>query len=72
MADMKSMLPDFDDVTSIASKLFKDIKKSVGEIVDDYKEKHCAKDATASTRTKTSASKPAAAKTEKKAKKDIK
>ena len=70
MADMKSMLPDFDDVTSIASKLFKDIKKSVGEIVDDYKEKHCAKDATGSTKTKTSASKPAA-KTEKKAKKGV-
>ena len=41
MADMKSMLPDLKDVTNIATKLFKDMKKSVTEIVSDYKEKHC-------------------------------
>ena len=42
MADMKSMLPDLKDVTSIASKLYHDLKKSVSEIVTDYKGKHCA------------------------------
>ena len=41
MPDMKSMLPDLKEVTSIASKLFKDVKKSVTEIIDEYKEKHC-------------------------------
>lgn len=35
----KSKLPDLDEVTSIVGKLFNDVKKSVTEIVDDYKEK---------------------------------
>lgn len=53
MADMKSMMPDLKDVTSIASKLFNDMRKSVGEIVTDYKAKHCPDEATAEKTTKT-------------------
>ena len=39
MADKKakSPLPDFNEITSIVGKLFGDLKKSIGEIVDDYK-----------------------------------
>jgi hypothetical protein len=57
MADMKSMMPDFKDVTTIATKLFKDVKKSVSEIVTDYKAKHCCPDETTKTEEKTSNSK---------------
>lgn len=42
MADLKSMLPDLKEVTSIAGKLYNDLRKSVGEIVTDYKGKHCS------------------------------
>ncbi|MFC3909648.1 hypothetical protein ACFORL_11260 [Legionella dresdenensis] len=41
MADNKSKLPDFKEITGIASKLFRDVKNSVSEIIDDYKSKHC-------------------------------
>lgn len=44
MSDFKSMLPDFKEVTSIANKLYTDVKKSVCEIVTDYKSKHCTED----------------------------
>ena len=57
MADMKSMLPDLKDVTSIASKLFKDMKKSVTEIVHDYKEKHSCQDESSPTKKKANGSK---------------
>ncbi|OGV44409.1 MAG: hypothetical protein A3F46_06335 [Legionellales bacterium RIFCSPHIGHO2_12_FULL_42_9] len=53
MTDMKSMLPDLKDVTSIANKLFKDVKKSVSEIVSDYKEKHACQDDSCKTGAKT-------------------
>ena len=46
MADLKSMLPDMKEVTSIAGKLYHDLKKSVGEIVTDYKDKHCEEETT--------------------------
>ncbi len=41
MADTpkQSKLPNLDEISGIASKLFKDVKKSVTEIVSDYKEK---------------------------------
>lgn len=39
MSDLKSKLPDFKEITSIASKLFKDVKTSVCEIIDEYKKK---------------------------------
>jgi len=39
MSDFKSKLPSLDEFTSMAGKLFKDVKQSVGEIVDDYKDK---------------------------------
>lgn len=37
MADFKSKLPDFKELTKFTTKLFNDVKKSVGEIMDDYK-----------------------------------
>lgn len=37
MSDSKSKLPDFKEISSMAGKLFHDIKKSVGEIIVDYK-----------------------------------
>lgn len=39
MSDFKSKLPDLSEIGSMASKLFKDVSKSVGEIITDYKEK---------------------------------
>lgn len=39
MSDFKSKLPDFKEITSIAGKLFKDVSKSVSEIIADYKKK---------------------------------
>jgi len=39
MSDLKSKLPDLEEITSIASKFFTDMKNSVSEIVDDYKKK---------------------------------
>lgn len=40
MSDFKSKLPDMKDITSITTKLFKDLKNSVTEIITDYKKKH--------------------------------
>lgn len=39
MSDFKSKLPDFKELGSMTSKLFKGIKSSVEEIIRDYKEK---------------------------------
>jgi hypothetical protein len=39
MSDMKSKLPNFEEVTQIAGKLFRDLKNSVSEIMTDYKKK---------------------------------
>lgn len=39
MGDFKSKLPDFQELTKFTSKLFNDVKKSVCEIMDDYKKK---------------------------------
>ncbi len=39
MSDLKSKLPDVSELTSMAGKLFKDVKTSVCEIIDSYKEK---------------------------------
>jgi hypothetical protein len=40
MSDLKSKLPDLDELSTMATKLYKDIKSSVCEIIDDYKLKH--------------------------------
>lgn len=45
MSDFKSKLPDFQELTSMTSKLFKGIKASVGEIIDDYKKKRSENEA---------------------------
>jgi len=39
MSDFKSKLPDLGELGSMAGKLFKDVKNSVCEIADAYKEK---------------------------------
>lgn len=46
MSDMKSKLPDLNEISGMASKLFNDIKKSVCEIIDGYKQKHDTKTST--------------------------
>ncbi len=40
MGDLKSKLPDLQEVTGMLGKLYKDMKKSVIEIAGAYKEKH--------------------------------
>lgn len=40
MSEQKSKMPDLNEIMGMAGKLFKDIKESVCEIVDDYKNKH--------------------------------
>ena len=42
MSDLKSKLPDLNELGSMAGKLFKDIKTSVTGIIDEYKLKHPA------------------------------
>ena len=37
MSDKKSNLPDFNEISGMASKLFKDISTSVNQIMDTYK-----------------------------------
>ncbi|HAT8178730.1 TPA: hypothetical protein JA361_04485 [Legionella pneumophila] len=39
MSDFKSKLPDLNELTSMTAKLFKGIKTSVSEIIQDYKQK---------------------------------
>ncbi|KTD30831.1 hypothetical protein Lmor_2938 [Legionella moravica] len=39
MSDFKSKLPDFKELTSMTTKLYKGIKSSVEEIIQDYKQK---------------------------------
>ncbi len=39
MSDKKSSLPDINELSSMANKLFKDVKASVGEIIGTYKSK---------------------------------
>lgn len=59
MSDFKSKLPDMNEIGAIAGKLYKDVKKSVVEIIDDFKKNH-------PTETKAEAKKPASEKTEEK------
>ena len=40
MSDLKSKLPDLNELGSMAGKLYNDIKTSVVEIIGDYKKKH--------------------------------
>lgn len=39
MSDFSSKLPDLKELTSMTTKLFNGLKKTVNEIVHDYKEK---------------------------------
>ncbi|OGV30202.1 MAG: hypothetical protein A3E88_01290 [Legionellales bacterium RIFCSPHIGHO2_12_FULL_35_11] len=40
MADQKSKIPDMNEITSMAGKLFKDVKASITSIISDYKANH--------------------------------
>lgn len=40
MSDFKSKLPDLKELGAMTVKFCKDVKKSVDEIIADYKEKH--------------------------------
>jgi hypothetical protein len=40
MSDLKSKLPDLNELSSMAGKLYNDVKASVVEIIDDYKKRH--------------------------------
>lgn len=40
MSDLKSKLPDLNELSSMAGKFYHDVKTSVLEIIDDYKKKH--------------------------------
>ncbi len=61
MSDWKSKIPDIKELGEMTGKLFKDIKKSVDEIVTSYKDKRPASSET---------SKPKAAKKETNSKKE--
>lgn len=39
MSDLKSKLPDLNELSAIANKLFKDVKSSISEIITEYKSK---------------------------------
>ncbi len=39
MNDFKSKLPDLNEISTMANKLFKGLKRTIDEIVQDYKEK---------------------------------
>lgn len=38
MSDMKSKLPDLKELASMTGKLYNDLKTSVGQIIQDYKD----------------------------------
>lgn len=44
MSDFKSKLPDLKELSSMTSKLYKGIKSSVQEIIQDYKDKRAAEE----------------------------
>ncbi|CEG56357.1 hypothetical protein [Legionella fallonii] len=46
MSDFKSKLPDFKELTSMTTKLYKGLKNSVQEIIQDYKQKRAETEAT--------------------------
>lgn len=39
MSDSKSKMPDVNEISDMAKKLFNDVRSSVCEIIDDYKKK---------------------------------
>lgn len=45
MSDFKSKMPDVNEITTMATKLFKDVRSSVGEIVEMYKQKRATESA---------------------------
>lgn len=59
MADFKSKLPDLKELGSMAGKLFKGVKSSVTEIVEDYKGKRKSDEAAQDTEKPASAEKKA-------------
>ncbi|KGP63197.1 hypothetical protein EP47_06890 [Legionella norrlandica] len=66
MSDFKSKLPDLNELTSMTAKLFRGIKDSVHEIIQDYKQKRAQPETTEELKTE---NKPTEAKAEQKAEK---
>lgn len=67
MSDLKSKLPDLKELGEITGKLFKDLKSSVTEIIQDYKgkrEQEAAAEKKATAQEKPAAEKKAAPKKE--------
>ena len=54
MSEPKSKLPDFKEITLIAGKLFNDVKKSINEIITDFKKRREEEDKVAKPRTASS------------------
>lgn len=65
MSDLKSKIPDINEITSMAGKLFKDVKQSISEIISTYKEKHSESDANCSEAKTTGKAKKSTTKKEK-------
>lgn len=76
MSDKKSKFPDLGELSSMAGKLFKDVKSSVCEIIEDYKGKRAndseAKEATADSKPEKKEAPKAPEKAEKPAAKEAK
>jgi hypothetical protein len=64
MSDNKSKMPDFKELASMTSKFFKDMKASLGEIIQDYKKGRAQSEAKA-TKTAEKPKAPEKPKTEK-------
>ncbi len=45
MSDNKSKLPDLNEIGSIAGKFLNDVKKSIAQIIEEYKSKRVSTDA---------------------------
>lgn len=58
MSDFKSKLPDFKELSSMTSKLYKGIKTSVEEIIKDYKQKRAESETQATEEVRPAETKP--------------
>jgi hypothetical protein len=69
MSDLKSMLPDLKELTSMTGKLFHGIKNTVEEIIEDYKQKRAGSENAEQADEQGQEEKPQAAKRKQKSKK---
>lgn len=69
MSDLKSMLPDLKELSSMTGKLFNGIKNTVEEIIEDYKQKRADSGSNEQPAEQAEEEKPQAAKRKSKSKK---